>query len=57
MIRSAASATICVALQAWVLSAAFVRDGLKSSVNLTSRLLEHFHFYSEQDRAAKCGFS
>jgi hypothetical protein len=19
--------------------------------------LEHFHFYSEQDRAAKCGFS
>ena len=42
MIRSAASATICVALQAWVLSAAFVRDGLKSSVNLTSRLLSIF---------------
>jgi hypothetical protein len=20
-------------------------------------MLEHFHFYSEQDRAAKCGFS
>ena len=29
-----------------------------SSRYLTSAIrLEHFHFYSEQDRAAKCGFS
>jgi hypothetical protein len=25
--------------------------------DVSSPSLEHFHFYSEQDRAAKCGFS
>src|ERR1700677_2576724 len=28
----------------------------RSRSEITSRTLEHFHFYSEQDRAAKCGF-
>jgi hypothetical protein len=32
-------------------------EGNRYDVNALPKTLEHFHFYSEQDRAAKCGFS
>jgi NAD(P)-dependent dehydrogenase (short-subunit alcohol dehydrogenase family) len=39
------------------ISIALAAAGARVAINFKTDALEHFHFYSEQDRVAKCGFS